>query len=446
MRFYSLKRSIVKWLLAIMMVAILPLRSVGQTPYSQYADNGIMLNFFEIDDFHFRLYLLHQLELDDRFSLIPEEENGLFVVNPSEEHFDGNFFEAFDSFFNHTQSDFKLFEKQDLADFAPHWKESVSPLYFTSITMDYALNRAMTDNGLCVFSDPFCTSEVIQFHASTNQNVESIPDAGCLESFLVNPSWFHMRIHDPGQFIIHMEGVDPSTGTQRDIDFCLWGPFTHPTNPCTSQLTGGKIIDCCWSTSYSEDAYLGYPENQHDHQLYHDNINYHVPQTGEYYILLITNWSEAPCVISFTKKPNSGPGTTDCSILPPTISNDGPYCVGETIRLFAETQAGATYTWTGPAGFNTHTQNPTRPNCTLAMAGTYTCTITIGNQSSSSTTEVVVYPQPTPALEKRLISPALQPPTPRDRPSTAIHGISVTGLMVMDQMFPTLTPSLALIK
>ena len=82
--------------------------------------------------------------------------------------------------------------------------------------------------------------------------------------------------------------------------------------------------------------------------------------------------------------------------MPPLVSGGGPYCVGETIYLTANGQAGATYSWTGPGGFTSNQQNPTRPNCTLNMAGQYTCTITVGNQSNSATTEaVVIYPQPT---------------------------------------------------
>ena len=36
-----------------------------------------------------------------------------------------------------------------------------------------------------------------------------------------------------------------------------------------------------------------------------------------------------------------------------------------------------------------------RPNCTLNMAGTYTCVTTVGAQTTSATTEVVIYAQPT---------------------------------------------------
>jgi CSLREA domain-containing protein len=79
----------------------------------------------------------------------------------------------------------------------------------------------------------------------------------------------------------------------------------------------------------------------------------------------------------------------------PTASNGGPYCEGATIQLSTPTVAGATYSWTGPNGFTSSTQNPTRANATTADAGTYSVTITVnGCTSSAGSTNVVVNPTP----------------------------------------------------
>src|SRR5699024_6593592 len=51
----------------------------------------------------------------------------------------------------------------------------------------------------------------------------------------------------------------------------------------------------------------------------------------------------------------------------------------------------ATYAWTGPNGFASSDQNPTIANATLAMAGTYSVTITVdGCTSLAGSTDVVV--------------------------------------------------------
>ena len=389
----------IKAIFAILLLTAIPLKQWAQTPYRSYADEGIVLNFFEIDNYDFRLYLLYNIHQDERFVLMPEDENGLFILTPESDGQEEDFLGTFEAFYNNVSNEFRLIDKVFLQDLVTRWKASVPPTYFTSITMDLALNRAITLNNHCVDSDPFCTSDVIQFvAANTSQTADQLEgqdfDDGCIGSSY-NPSWYHMRINTPGQFIIHMEGRDPDVSSiERDIDFCMWGPYLDPTVPCVSQLTTNKIIDCNYSSHFSEDIFLGFPENEHYHQADHGTVNYHMPETGEYYILMITNFSRQPCVITFTKTEGSGPGTTDCGILPGIAANDGPYCVGETIHLTVTTQAGATYTWTGPNGFTSNVQNPVIPNCTYEMGGTYTCVTAVDGQTTTGSTEVVIFPQP----------------------------------------------------
>ena len=79
----------------------------------------------------------------------------------------------------------------------------------------------------------------------------------------------------------------------------------------------------------------------------------------------------------------------------PFVSNGGPYCVGGTISLFTSFVSGATYAWTGPNGFTSSLQNPTRANAATADAGTYSVTVTVGAcTSAAGTTNVTVNPAP----------------------------------------------------
>ena len=396
-----MKRFATTLLLAVMLLAM-PLKQWGQQPYRQYADDGILLDFHKIDNVDFRVFLLYNLTQDNRFVLIADDEPGQFSISSSEEGSLASFSETFDEFYNNTLTNFGLLSKTDISILFPAWKDCIPPVHFVSIMMDIVMrNGNRPVNNHCVDSDPFCTSDVITFAAATtSQTADQLEGTtlqdGCIGSSY-NPSWFHMRIQTGGQFIIHAEGHDPNnSSTTRDIDFCIWGPYADPTSPCVAQLTTDKIIDCCFSASYSEDIYLGYQPSSHSHGgSGHGTVYYHLPEVGEYYILMITNYSQQPCTISFTKTANSGPGETDCGILPGVVTNDGPYCVGQTIHLSVNAQEGATYSWTGPAGFSSSQQNPSRPNCTMNMAGTYTCTTTVGSQSVTATTEVVIYPQPT---------------------------------------------------
>jgi PKD repeat protein len=260
--------------------------------------------------------------------------------------------------------------------------------------MDITLAYTRSDNDNCLNATAFCTSDIIDYEAAHNgQQATEIANYGCAYS-RPNPSWYFMRIDHSGQFIIHLEGVDPNTGNPRDIDFVMWGPFDDPTTAC-SHLTADKIIDCSYSTSGTEDAYLGYPLAEHHHlNLADGTINYHVPQSGEYYLFLITNFSNQECAINFHYEEGSGPGTTDCSLLPALTSNDGPYCVGETIHLHAEGSENIEHYWTGPNNFTSRWPNPNIPNCTMNMTGPYICTLTHNGQTASDTTWVVIYPSP----------------------------------------------------
>lgn len=57
-----------------------------------------------------------------------------------------------------------------------------------------------------------------------------------------------------------------------------------------------------------------------------------------------------------------------------TCTNTGPYCLGNTIQL--NSTGGTSYSWTGPLGYTSLTQNPSLSNATVAMAGNYSVLVT----------------------------------------------------------------------
>jgi len=217
----------------------------------------------------------------------------------------------------------------------------------------------------CVLSEPFCTSNIYSFPAGVNSGIaESGPDYGCLGS-QPNPAWYHMKIAVAGDINIYIYST-PS----EDIDFICWGPYTDPVTPCTAELTANKIVDCSYSPSHTENCYI--PNGQ----------------VGEYYILLITNFSNQPCDITFEK--TFGSGETDCTIVPPVLSNNGPLCVHDTLQLSADTINNATYYWSGPDGFTSTLQNPVIPNVGLINAGSYQLIITVNGSASDPVFTIVV--------------------------------------------------------
>jgi len=68
-----------------------------------------------------------------------------------------------------------------------------------------------------------------------------------------------------------------------------------------------------------------------------------------------------------------------------TASSNSPVSQGATIQLTGGPDDMASYNWTGPGGWTSSLQDPTRPNATTAMAGTYTLAVT---NSSGCTDDV----------------------------------------------------------
>lgn len=90
---------------------------------------------------------------------------------------------------------------------------------------------------------------------------------------------------------------------------------------------------------------------------------------------------------------------TNCVVVnavPTAIAtNSGAYCAGETIELSVESDIAGEYQWTGPMGYNSTLQNPTRANATANYAGTYSVTVTTANGCLAvASTDVVVNANP----------------------------------------------------
>lgn len=97
------------------------------------------------------------------------------------------------------------------------------------------------------------------------------------------------------------------------------------------------------------------------------------------YILSITddnNCSNASAIIvAINPAPNA------------LASSNGPLCDGSQIML--SSSGGNTFSWSGPGGFNTLSQNPTLNNASLINSGTYIVTVTGQNQCTSSASTLV---------------------------------------------------------
>lgn len=365
-----MKNLFLRTLVIGLFLLVIPVKQYGQNPQFTHSQPTLDFDITEISLFDERIFFMYNLVNDGRFDVVNSENDGVFIVSVDPIYKDMDLKAAFAEFREQNAIEFSRMDKEEAAETSIAYKAALPQEITLSLMMDvYAKSR---QNNHCADADPFCTDNgMYQFPAGVNAGSgEPGPNYDCLHT-TPNPAWYYMRIGTPGNINIYMYST-PS----EDIDFCCWGPFDDPVSPCPGGLTINKRVSCSYSSAPTETCQI--PSSA---------------QTGQYYILVITNYSNHTCNINFSK--TSGSGTTDCGILPPLVDPGGPYCVGETITLSGNAQQGATYTWSGPGGWTASGHTVTRPNCTMAMAGTYTCTITLNGQTNSAPAEVQVYPKPT---------------------------------------------------
>ena len=189
-------------------------------------------------------------------------------------------------------------------------------------------------------ADPFCSDTGILFNNTTgNIFAEEGPNYGCLAGNRPRPSWFYIRIDQPGDLSLQIEQntEDDFTGAGIDVDFIAWGPFRETTlediqNGNYDLLSPQNEVDCSWSNAAIETL---------------DIVN---AETGSYYLILITNWGgDDGFVRMYENFPGqAGTGTTDCSIVAGAL-DDQDVCLGEEVRLDGAPISGEpsdyTYKW-----------------------------------------------------------------------------------------------------
>ena len=366
--------------------------SISQQVQITDYENGFLFNVFEIEKVEQRVQLASALATSDIWLCNPTDNPGELFIRPNSQHADIPIYAEFDYLRMTLRDEYEeisLLPKEEFKEIFNSWAHNISIDYYNFLISDYVGDRA----NHCMDAEPFCTSDIYNFPALNSGYSWSGPNYGCLGSSPTNKHsfWYYMRIGVAGNITILIEA-------SFDVDFALWGPFENQIDPCpTEEGQAGMLTATCDYCPNNTSSNSAYPYgNLHDcsydprHYEYAHVVN---GQVGQYFILLITNFSGEDGNITFQKY--AGDGETDCGIMPGIVSNGGPYCTGETIQLNVNEQSNADYSWVGPDGWTSEQRNPTRPNCTMSMAGTYSCTTMVGSQSVTAETIVVINPQPT---------------------------------------------------
>ncbi len=222
---------------------------------------------------------------------------------------------------------------------------------------------------------PFCANQgAVTFPAGVNTSAAAGPDYGCLFT-QPNPAWYYFQVSQSGTIVIDIAGTGGG-----DVDFVCWGPFANLAASCnglTSACTpncptnvgspgfypSGNMADCSYSASNTETC----------------TITNAV--TGQYYVLLITNFSGLAQNITFNQ--TSGTGSTNCGLLSSGVTSQ-TVCTGSTATLTANTNIlNPSFLWS-PGGATTQSIIVT-PSVTTV----YSVAITGTNSATNTSTTVV---------------------------------------------------------
>lgn len=148
---------------------------------------------------------------------------------------------------------------------------------------------------ICASANSLCNALGTPFNNSQNIDAEIGNDYSCLSS-QPNPTWFFIPVSTAGNINLTIEqnGSAGFNGNPLDVDFICYGPFANPVTPCSGMLNANTVVDC----SYSPDAI--------------ENVFIPNTQVGQYYLLMVTNYSNQPGFIRINENGGST-GEIDCS-------------------------------------------------------------------------------------------------------------------------------------
>lgn len=209
--------------------------------------------------------------------------------------------------------------------------KSMKEIYILILLLSiYKPTYSQEDGTNCGRAFAFCDDFGSRATVVNGDAAENGPNYGCLET-RPNPIWNYLKIETAGNIDLRISQVD-ANGGGIDVDFICYGPFNDQTAPCaTGQLTAAKTIACSYSSSAVET--LTIPN----------------ALVGEFYLILITNFSEQSGILTF-EQTNVG-GELDCSITCKiTVNQDQTICINSsyiinTVLGHPGMQTSAQYKW-----------------------------------------------------------------------------------------------------
>jgi uncharacterized repeat protein (TIGR01451 family) len=145
---------------------------------------------------------------------------------------------------------------------------------------------------ICAGANSLCNSLGVPFSNTVNgAPAEPGNDYNCLGS-QPNPTWFYIPVSTAGSISLTMSQLTVG-GTPIDLDFICYGPYPNPVTPCSGMLNANYVVGCSYSAAAVE------------------NVTIQNAQPGQYYLLMVTNFSNQPGYITISQ--TGGQAEIDCT-------------------------------------------------------------------------------------------------------------------------------------
>lgn len=153
-------------------------------------------------------------------------------------------------------------------------------------------------NNVCENALSLCGSLGMPFSNTVNSEQAPLTSAatyGCLNT-RPNPAWFYLPVSTGGNLAFNINQTSIN-GQPLDVDFIVWGPFSNSDVCGPANLNLATQVACSYSPAAVE--------------------NFTIPNTqaGQYYIMMVTNFSNQQGTITIlqTNQTQPGSGTLNCS-------------------------------------------------------------------------------------------------------------------------------------
>ena len=274
-----------------------------------------------------------------------------------------------------------------------------SGVYSLVVTMNGCSNVAVTQNVTVnatpapsiTVASPVCSGQTISFlTAAIAGATYSWTGPGGWTSSLQNPTIANSTVANTGTYSLVITSSANCSNAAVTANVTI-NQSPTPSITSNSPICSGQTINFSTATlagaTYAWSGPLGWTSTAQNPSI----TNAPTTATGTYSLVVTQNGCSNVAVTAVVNV-NQMPAV-------PVITANTPLCSGNTLTLSIPATAGATYSWTGPGGWTSVAQNPSRPNAQTTMSGTYSVNVTaLGCGSANGSLAVTVNQTPSPSI------------------------------------------------